>query len=1113
MIAFNNTVNEDSDTNTKGLDPYENASLNHFLVNGKHANGISKSAVKRIEQAQKLISYDSTKQRFLFRKNNLNLKIPAPEERLALINMYHNLGHFKSESVIRRLQELYYWPQMAKQAEQIISRCAICHKFDHAPQVDHPAHVTRVTKIFEKIGIDLVLGFPPSIEGEYIGMLVITEYLSKFPVVFPIRNKSMAEIGSKLIEYIAMFGPPTEIVSDRGKEFVNEVVGAINKVFNVVHKQTSAYNPRTNGLTERFNQTLTLSLQKLSHHDKDNWPAYVPFVLFAYRARRHSTTNFSPFELMFGRRMNALENANIDHDEDYLSIIDRAFELKELVETTHPLALEQTSRAQHAQVATQNRQKHASDVMIPLGTTVYVRKPSIKKYNKLDPTNKGPFVVTGQTSYGNYQLKDADGQAIPDSVPRWKLIVKPSPAGTTQPAVSSASSAPQSEPAGKTIQKILKKKNIGRGCQYLVKYKGLNSDYNEWLKGSAVPKGLAEAFEQSRTKGATRTATAKSLLPIHILTLLYLLFFPMAVCVAIKGNYTFCDVNSAHRMLDLENFCQEPVVFTNETSTLDIAVLTYEKHVLRTHGFQCFMKAIDHLFRVDWFGNKYHSSAETNQIMTRLTCLDMIESRKCKDKNMICDSDSCESSDSTVPEYSFWNTIKLTGYECKFVKRLIVANKMTDKVFPMSESDCLPMNGFCKLASSITVWNTSHVTSCPFRLYKIYKNAYSFNSMIIVKNDSFFVKVTKSHFHSDCRIDHFSTTEGLHVYILNNQKKSANAISDQKFLDNLLPGDEAQNLARYAEISLAHEDMSTYLQWLSLSTGLGTLSKRLCSMVQRQLEIIQRLDDSFVTISLDRNQSFVVYSKNGALILPDCHRIQEFTIIEAPSDCFKHLAITFTYKSKLLPAFYHSKNFLIQHSHLVDCRFTNLSVYLDKLFVSRINNSVSVKEHNLIPTSVPYHLYRLEMDNSFNHDLEIIDNLDIIDTMRDLANFKITDSSHLVIDAPTELNFAPHETIIDIKASIRSLNTLFMTALGIVFAILLVILGISLRSHLIACFKCLLKCATAPSKCCRRSNAKPAQGMSPTGDTTNIIELQPLAPPNITTTTVKNTQDVPALNV
>lgn len=51
----------------------------------------------------------------------------------------------------------------------------------------------------------------------------------------------------------------------------------------VDHRISAAYHPQTNGLVERFNQTLVNSLTKLAGEKTDEWDQYIDAILFAYR--------------------------------------------------------------------------------------------------------------------------------------------------------------------------------------------------------------------------------------------------------------------------------------------------------------------------------------------------------------------------------------------------------------------------------------------------------------------------------------------------------------------------------------------------------------------------------------------------------------------------------------------------------------------------------------------------------------------------------------------------------------------------------------------------------------------------------------------------------------
>ena len=97
--------------------------------------------------------------------------------------------------------------------------------------------------------MDLILGFPQTNEG-FTGILVITEYLSKYPYAMPIKSKTAKEVSKHLFKYISMFGPPKELLSDQGTEFLNNTIENMTRLAGIEHRVTSPYHPRTKGLTD-----------------------------------------------------------------------------------------------------------------------------------------------------------------------------------------------------------------------------------------------------------------------------------------------------------------------------------------------------------------------------------------------------------------------------------------------------------------------------------------------------------------------------------------------------------------------------------------------------------------------------------------------------------------------------------------------------------------------------------------------------------------------------------------------------------------------------------------------------------------------------------------------
>ena len=94
---------------------------------------------------------------------------------------------------------------------------------------------------------------------------------------------------------------PKRIQSDQGREFVNSVNQHLFQLTGVQHIISTAYHPQTNGLDERFNQTLQRGLLKMVNDNQNEWDKFLDSVLFAYRTSKQASTKFSPFFLLYGR--------------------------------------------------------------------------------------------------------------------------------------------------------------------------------------------------------------------------------------------------------------------------------------------------------------------------------------------------------------------------------------------------------------------------------------------------------------------------------------------------------------------------------------------------------------------------------------------------------------------------------------------------------------------------------------------------------------------------------------------------------------------------------------------------------------------------------------------
>ena len=112
----------------------------------------------------------------------------------------------------------------------------------------------------------------------------MTDYFTKYVEACPLPTKTADCVDKSLFHTFCLHGAPAHIVTDQGREFVNQVSYTFdfivsflltrliitlklqllilqitekpNSKYNINHRITPAYNPQSNGLDERTNQTV-----------------------------------------------------------------------------------------------------------------------------------------------------------------------------------------------------------------------------------------------------------------------------------------------------------------------------------------------------------------------------------------------------------------------------------------------------------------------------------------------------------------------------------------------------------------------------------------------------------------------------------------------------------------------------------------------------------------------------------------------------------------------------------------------------------------------------------------------------------------------------------------
>ena len=200
-------------------------------------------------------------------------------------------GVIRMKSVARSFM---WWPGLDKDIEHLAKSCQSCQAVKRAPPVA-PLHPwIWPSKPWQRVHLDFAGPFQGSM------FLVGVDAYSKWPEVRVMSVTTASATLDVLREWFAIHGIPEQLVTDNGTQFTSEAFEIFVKRNGIKYVKSAPYHPASNGLAERFIQSLKQSL-KASANDGRTLIQRLSSYLLSYRTTAHSTTGVSPCKLLMQR--------------------------------------------------------------------------------------------------------------------------------------------------------------------------------------------------------------------------------------------------------------------------------------------------------------------------------------------------------------------------------------------------------------------------------------------------------------------------------------------------------------------------------------------------------------------------------------------------------------------------------------------------------------------------------------------------------------------------------------------------------------------------------------------------------------------------------------------
>ena len=328
----------------------------------------------------------------------LHIQVDSEEEARRLAQELHSATHLDGQALWKLFSDCYFHKAGRRLCIEVAQNCPQCQLRSDCGHRLRMTGSIQSSGLWDTLSVDIVGPLPADRRHEFL--IVFVDCYSRYTILVPASNHTASTVSDALLRHVVpYFGTPRCLLSDRGREFVGEVLSKMTCSLGIQRLLTSPYHPEGNSINERSHRTINnmLRARLLDGVPSQTWVDKIPSIMLAFNAMAHEQHGFSASMIATGREPtlppdlegDACASPSLDDPTSYVEAVKKRLTLTHQQMTPSP-----------APVTTNPYRE---------GSLIFAMTTPPERTNKLVPRWKGPFVVRRVPN--PYQVIYKDGSA------------------------------------------------------------------------------------------------------------------------------------------------------------------------------------------------------------------------------------------------------------------------------------------------------------------------------------------------------------------------------------------------------------------------------------------------------------------------------------------------------------------------------------------------------------------------------------------------------------------------------------------------------------------------------------------------------------------------------